>query len=443
MKRHIYTQLIHWKNKKDRKPLILKGARQVGKTYLLKQFGKEAFPKCHYINFEEDDALSNIFEKDLKVDRIVQELSFYLDHPMDRATDLLIMDEIQACPRALTALKYFREEMPEFAICSAGSLLGIHLGEASFPVGKVEFLEMVPMGFEEFLMGAREDMLVDFLKTCDLSKQIPDIVHQRLWEKLTHYFVVGGLPEIVKTYRDEKEDLYTCLNHVRKKQKDLVQHYLADIAKHSGKINSMHVDRVLRSIPSQIAKEQDGTIPKFKFKDVVPGIRGYSRLAGAIDWLDAAGLVHKIHIVNRGELPFSAFSKENTFKLILFDIGILGALADLPIKSILDSDYGTYKGYFAENFIAQELVLQHQTPLFCWKEGRSEVEFIIEIDGDIIPIEVKSGWVTQAKSLKIFSEKYGPKYRVIFSGRPLKINREQGIHGYPLYLVSRFPLSLQ
>ncbi len=353
------------------------------------------------------------------------------------------MDEIQACPRALTALKYFREQVPEFAICSAGSLLGIHLGEASFPVGKVEFLEMFPMGFEEFLMGAREEMLVDFLKTYDLSKQVPDIVHQRLWEKLTHYFVVGGVPEIVKTYRDEKEDLYTCLNHVRKKQKDLVQHYLADIAKHSGKINSMHVDRVLRSVPSQIAKEQDGVIPKFKFKDVVPGIRGYSRLAGAIDWLDAAGLVHKIHIVNRGELPFSAFSKENAFKLILFDIGILGALADLPIKSILDSDYGTYKGYFAENFIAQELALQHQTPLFCWKEGRSEVAFIIEIDGEIIPIEVKSGWVTQAKSLKIFAEKYRPKYRVIFSGRPLKINREQGIHGYPLYLVSRFPLSLQ
>jgi len=440
MERSIYASLLKWKNKKHRKPLILKGARQVGKTYILKQFGREQFTQCHYINFEEDETLCNIFGKNLKVNRIFQELSFYLNHPIDQHNDVLIMDEIQACPKALTSLKYFREQMPEFAVCSAGSLLGIHLGEASFPVGKVEFLEMFPMGFHEFLMGAKEKMLFEFLDNFNIADPIPDMVHQRLWEKLTHYFVVGGLPDIVQTYADEKENLFPCLHDVRKKQKELINHYLADIAKHSGKINSMHVDRVLRNIPAQIAKEQDGSIPKFKFKDVIPGIRGYTRLSGAIDWLEAAGLIHRINIVNRGELPFSAFSKENTFKLILFDVGLLGALADLPIKSILDSDYGTYKGYFAENFVAQEFVYQNIAPLFSWREGRSEVEFLTEINGSIIPIEVKSGWVTQAKSLKVFAEKYHPEYRVIFSGRSLKINNEKRIHGYPLYLVSHFPL---
>ncbi|WP_139786614.1 ATP-binding protein [Desulfamplus magnetovallimortis] len=440
MKRIIYRSLLEWKEKNDRKPLIIKGARQVGKTYILKKFGAEHFNHCHYINFEEDEALHRVFEKDLKVDRIIQEISFYLNQAIDTNDDLLIMDEIQACPRALTSLKYFSEKMPELAVCSAGSLLGIHLGEASFPVGKVKFLEMFPMNFMEFLMGAGETMLLNFLSDLDISQPVPDIVHQRLWEQMTHYFVVGGLPDIVQTYVDGKNDLFTCMKQVREKQKDLLNQYLADIAKHSGKVNSMHVDRLLRNIPAQIAREQDGSIPKFKFKGVIPGIRGYSRLAGAIDWLVASGLIHKIHIINRGELPFSAFSKENFFKLILFDVGLLGALADLPVKSVLDSDYGTYKGYFAENFAAQEFLCQGHSPLYCWREGRSEVEFVMEINGLIIPIEIKSGWVTQAKSLNVFAGKYQPEYRVIFSGRNLHIDHEHKVHFYPLYLASNFPI---
>ena len=174
------------------------------------------------------------------------------------------------------------------------------------------------------------------------------------------FLIVGGLPDIVKTYTSCRHDLFICLERVRKRQTDLIKTYLADVAKHSGKTNSMHIERVLRNIPSQLAREQDGSAPKFKFKGVIPGIRGYSRLAGAIDWLAAAGLIHKVHIINRGELPFSAFSKENTFKLFMFDVGLLGAMADLPVKSILDYDFGTYKGYFAEilwprNFDAKAL----------------------------------------------------------------------------------------
>lgn len=441
MNRTIYSCLKQWKNKKDRKPLILKGARQVGKTYILKQFGIENFEKYHYVNFEEDDSLSKLFEKNLKVDRIIQELTFYLENTINIDEDLLIMDEIQACPRALTSLKYFNEQMPQLAICAAGSLLGVHLGEASFPVGKVEYLDMFPMSFKEFLEASEETMLYNFLDNITPDPSIPDTVHEKLWEKFKIYLVVGGLPDIVQTYVKQRDDLYTCLNQVRKHQKDLITTYLADIAKHSGKINSMHVERMLRNVPSQLARQQDGSAPKFRFKGIIPGIRGYSRLVGAIDWLEAAGLIHKVHIINRGELPFSAYSKENTFKLFMFDSGLLGALGDLPIKSLLEYNYGTYKGYVAENFVAQEFICKGINPLYSWKENKSELEFVLELKGRILPIEIKSGWVTQAKSLRIYAKKYNPEYKTIFSGRNLKIDHENKVHQYPLYLASHFPLA--
>lgn len=440
MKRSIYSHLKQWKKKKHRRPLILKGARQVGKTYILKKFGMEHFENFHYINFEEDRSLSSIFEKNLKVKRIVQELQFYLDKPINIKHDLLIMDEIQVCPNALTSLKYFNEQMPDFSICAAGSLLGVHLGEASFPVGKVDFLDLFPMSFREFLEASRQDMLCDFLDNLTFEQSIPETVHEKLWELFKIYLVVGGLPYIVQTYVEFQENLFECLNQVRKAQKDLVKTYLADIAKHSGKINSMHIERMLRNIPSQLARQQDGSAPKFRFKGVIPGIRGYSRLANVIDWLEAAGLIYKIHIINRAELPFSAYSKENTFKLIMFDVGLLGALGDLPVKSLLDYNFGTYKGYVAENFVAQEFVCKGISPLYSWKENTSELEFVIESQAEILPVEVKSGWVTQAKSLKVFSEKYNPEYRTVFSGRNLKIDIENRVHQYPLYLASHFPL---
>lgn len=441
MDRSISSSLTRWKEKRDRKPLILRGARQVGKTYILKKFGRENFKNCHYVNFEEDESLAGMFENNLRADRIVRELAFYLDKKPDIAGDLLIMDEIQECPRALTSLKYFNEQMPELAICAAGSLLGVHLGQTSFPVGKVEYLDMFPMSFREFLGASEETMLCEFLDEMDIDRSVPSAVHEKLWERFKIYLVVGGLPYIVRTYAEQRDDLFTCLNDVRKIQKDLITAYLADIAKHSGKTNSMHVERVLRNVPSQLARQQDGSAPKFRFKGIIPGIRGYSRLAGAIDWLEAAGLIHKVRIVNRGELPFSAFAKENTFKLFMFDTGLLGALGNLPIKSVLDYDYGTYKGYMAENFVAAEFVCGGMSPLYSWKENTSELEFVVESNGRVLPIEIKSGWVTQAKSLKVFAGKYTPEYRTVLSGRNFKIDHENRVHQYPLYLASHFPMT--
>lgn len=440
MQRKMMDRLICWQKEKKRKPLLLKGVRQVGKTHLLKKFGRSHFSACHYVNFEKEQALAKIFEQDLDPKRILTELSFYLDQPIHIGKDLVIFDEIQELPKALTSLKYFQEDCPELHLCGAGSLLGLHLSPASFPVGKVTFETLRPMSFEEFLI-ANQDKSLPTIQKLNSKSQIPAIMHEHLWEQLKRYFVVGGLPEVVATYIENKTNLYAAFSSVRKKQEDLLNSYYADIAKHSGKVNAMHIDRVFRSVPAQLSQANDGSVSRFKFKGVVPGISHYNRLAGAIDWLEAAGLVLKVHIVNSGLLPFKGYAKENLFKLMLFDVGLLGCMSGLPAKVILDSDYGSYKGYFAENFVAQELVDQIGEALFCWQEKKAEVEFLTEVLGKVIPIEVKSGSVTKAKSIKGFSEKYNPVYEVIFSGREMNIQKNGLTRYYPLYLAGYFPLS--
>lgn len=439
MERNIIGSLLAWKDKKERKPLLLRGARQVGKTYSLKDFGTNYFPRFHYLNFEEDAQLSTVFERDLNPHRIIEELSFYLDSRIDIKNDFLIFDEIQECPRAITSFKYFSETMPELALCGAGSLLGVQLSDASFPVGKVDFLNLFPMSFEEFLLGIEDVKSYDFLLEYKPVEPIPEIIHSHLWRQLLKYFVVGGLPEVVKTYRENKDDLFNAFQLVRKVQNNLILAYMADMAKHSGKQNSMHIERLWRNVPAQLARSQDGSAPKFKFKGVIPGIKGFSRLDGAIDWLSSDGLLIKTYIVESGLLPFSAYAKENFFKLYLFDVGILGAIGNLAPKTILEYEYGTYKGYFAENFAAQEFIYSGVDQLFCWKKNTAEVEFLREVDGCVFPVEIKSGWVTQSKSLKVFAAKYNPEYRTIMSARNVHIDPVKRLRLYPLYLAARFP----
>ncbi|MCK4609051.1 MAG: ATP-binding protein, partial [Gammaproteobacteria bacterium] len=411
MKRLFIKKLIEWKDAEIRKPLIVKGIRQSGKTYSITAFGKNHFPNMHYINFEKDGRFAKIFEADFNPIRIIDELSFALDTAINITTDLLFFDEIQACPKALTSLKYFQEDMPELALCSAGSLLGVHLSTESFPVGKVDLLKVSPMSFEEFLMALDDNKSIEFLCNISIQSTIPEIIHTHIWQQLKLYFIVGGLPEVVQTFKNNQTNLYTALELVRKKQTELILAYNADMAKHSGKVNAMHLDRLWKAIPAQLAREQDGSATKFKFKGIIPGINRYSRLAGAIDWLEAAGLVIKTHIVNSGNLPFAAYSKENAFKLYVADVGLLGALSELTPQTILAYDYGTYKGYFAENFIAQEFQCSGVANLYSWQEGRYEIEFLRDIQGQVIPIEVKSGWVTKTHSLNIFAEKYKSSYK--------------------------------
>ena len=440
MKRYITEKLIAWKNSKFRKPLLLKGVRQVGKTYTLKTFGEESFPNTHYFNFEEDKTLALVFDANLDPTHIIAQLSLHTGVPIDVHHDLVIFDEIQACPNALTSLKYFNEKLPELALCSAGSLLGVYLGPVSFPVGKVDMLDMYPLSFEEFLMATGDERYADLLRSVSLNSQITELAHSTLWDKLKLYFITGGLPEVIQTYNEYQDELVTALNAVRKKQKELIKAYYADFAKHSGKVNSMHIDRVWTSVPKKLSSDHNGSAPKYTFKDVIPNASRYSQLSGPIDWLERAGLIIKTPIAYSAQLPISAYTKENTFKLYMFDVGILGALGDLHPNTILDYSYGTYKGYFAENFVAQAFLAGGAEILYCWREGKAELEFIRDIEGKIIPIEVKSGHVTQTKSLNVFAKKYEPLYRTVIGAKNLHIDHQHKYHVYPLYLAYRFPL---
>jgi predicted AAA+ superfamily ATPase len=440
VKRLISQSLKEWKQKKDRKPLILKGVRQTGKTYALKEFGKNHFSAFHYLNFENTKKAAELFKNDYNSKRILTDLSFLLDKTIDIKNDLIVFDEIQECPEALTSLKYFAEQLPELAVCCAGSLLGIHLNNTSFPVGKIDLLHLQPLCFSEFLEAQGDLKSLNFLNGLTKQDSISEIVHAHLWQQFKIYLVTGGLPEVVQTFLENKENLHAAFKLVRKKQNELIYGYYADIAKHSGKINAMHIDRVWRSIPNQLARSQDGSAKRFQFKEIIPGIDRHQRLASVFDWLTAAELVIKIPIIEHVELPLAAYAEESRFKLYLFDIGILGALADLPPKSILDYEYGTYKGYFAENFVAQELIGKGIKSLYSWQDNRAEIEFLFVDNTRTIPIEVKSGWVTRSQSLNKYAAKYHPPYKAVLSAKTLCIDLKNQHHQYPLYLAYWFPL---
>lgn len=442
MRRPVIDQLRQWRDRSGRKPLVLRGARQVGKTYALKQFGQECFAHCHYLNFEREPLIHAVFSKDYNPRRILDELAFHLGRTIDPATDLLILDEIQECPDALTSLKYFAEEQPELAVCAAGSLLGLSLGSQAFPVGKVEFLNLYPLSFREFLMATRDVSAIEQLDQAPATGVLSAVAHAHLWTQLKRYMVTGGLPEIVMTYAGSRASSIEAFAEVRRRQRELASAYLADMAKHCGKQNAMHLERIWSNVPEQLARAQDGNTSKYAFKGVVPGIKGYDRLAGAIDWLETAGLLIRVSIAERGILPLSAWSKDNTFKLYLFDIGILGAIADLPPQTILDYDYGSYKGFVAENFVAQELLAAGHSSLYAWKENESELEFLLVGDNSVIPVEVKAGASRRSRSLSVYRDKYHPLLRIILSGDGLQLDAVHGVQHCPLYLAGRLPLPM-
>lgn len=435
MKRTITQALKQWKNGISRKPLILRGARQVGKTYSLVDFGKTCFPHYHYINFETDERAGTLFDKDLDPVRILGELQFYIDTSIDRQSDLLIFDEIQHCPNALTSLKYFCEQMPELALCTAGSLLGVYLTDESFPVGKVTLLDLFPMCFAEFLEALEKQSLVELLRSHVLHQPLPQAAHDRLWDMWKLYLIVGGLPEAVARFRNRMDDQYRAVKDVREVQHDLLETYMADIAKHSGKINALHIERLWRNVTHQLAHSQDGSAPKFRFKDAVPGIRGYERLSSPMSWLEKARLILRASIVERAETPLSGFTEENRFKQFFFDVGLLGAFSGIDPGRYLLYDFQMYKGYVAENFVAQELCSSGIPALYCWSGRTAEVEFLLESVSGIIPVEVKAGGGTQSKSLRVYEERYKPQKSIVLSARNIQ-SRGSRLH-VPLYLAGR------
>lgn len=435
--RNISARLLQWKQAPARKPLVLRGARQTGKTYSLVEFGRQQFSAFHVLNFQENPELGSLFEGSLSPAGIIEALEFFLDANINPATDLVIFDEIQDCPRALTSIKYFCEQMPELALCCAGSLLGVIHTEEPFPVGKVTFLDLYPLSFTEFMQAVGEKKLLKYLESINQETQIPEFIHQNLLSVLREYFVVGGLPEIVDVYRRNREHRRDAFEQVRARQRDLLDAYVRDFAKYADSARSDRIFAVFSAIPAQLAKENK----KFVASKVVSGGR-YSALQSAIDWLVGAGLVNKVPIANSGQLPFSAFTKENRFKLYFFDTGLLGALAQLsPGAVYTEADlFATFKGAFCENHVAQELRQSRGKALYCWASNTAEVEFMLELDGQVLPVEVKSGKSGKLKSLNVFAQKYAPPYRTRLSARNFEINHKTAMHSYPLYLSGRFPI---
>lgn len=435
MKRNIIKELRNWQTSEIRKPLILYGARQVGKTYILREFGEKDFPRCHYVNFENDERLRSVFNDGISPRKIINELQFLLDCSINKAEDLVIFDEIQQCPRALTSLKYFSEEMPELAICGAGSLIGVNVAPDSFPVGKVTILNLYPLSFDEFLGGVKKTRLAELLENEELQEPLPRIAHDQLWKLWKIYLVIGGLPEAINIYRKNLENQYEAMKLVRRVQSDLLDTYMSDIAKHSGKANALHIERLWRNVAMQLARTQNDGARKFRFKDAVPGMRGYERISSPLDWLEKARLILRTSIVKRAEIPLAGFAGDNRFKQYFFDVGLLNAITNTSPEQILKFNYGIYKGYVAENFVAQELHAAGIRELFCWEGRTSEVEFLLETPSGIIPWEVKSGRIRQAKSLKTFEERYHPELSIILS--PGNVKKQGSRWQVPVYAAGR------
>jgi predicted AAA+ superfamily ATPase len=436
MKRKIYSRLKNWKNSKTRKPLILQGARQVGKTYALNDFGKHNFSQCHFFDFFLNEELHLIFEKNLSPQRIIQDLEIFSNQKINLKTDLIIFDEIQLCPRALASLKYFAELDSNLYLCAAGSLLGLGLAPELFPVGKVEFLTLRPLSFLEFVEACGETMLSEGLQKKYKGDDFSHILHNKLSELLKIYFITGGLPEVITEFLKNKESLLEAFVVVRKIQNNILKSYYNDFAKHSGKMKAIHIESTFKSIPRQLARENK-EVKKFVFKDVGNRLERYVDLEGPIQWLEKAGLVHKISICNRAQIPLASYTDERRFKLYLFDIGILGLMNNLSPHSIFQEKMSDYKGYFVENFVLQEMLAESEDVFHCWNEGKSEIEFLFESDKlGIIPIEVKAGKNTRSKSLSVYRDKYNPVISFLFSSLPME--EKNKLKMLPLYFAGNF-----
>ena len=414
--RRIYTSsLYNWKKAKKRKPLVLLGARQVGKSYLVNQFAKEAYPGCHVFDFEQDPSLAKLFDADLDPNRILKELSLRQlakGHGAIEEGHLIFFDEIQESKRALVSLRYFFEQKPMVHIIAAGSLLGVKLS-GSFPVGRIQEMTIYPMSFEEFLWAMEDGVAAEMFQ--QKSRLLE--AHRVLWRYYLDYLFVGGMPEVVSTWR-EGDDKVLRIEAVSSLQSSILSQYYKDFVKHSGKTNAHHVSRVFDDVPRQLAQNKDASTNRFKFKGVLPGQSKYIQLAGPIEWLKEAGLVHSCSVIEGSfSMPLAAYTKSNIFKLFFFDIGLLGNKLGLSYESQTSQNYGITKGYVAENFVACELVFAG-LPLFSWQGGKSEIEFLGYDDKHgVFPIEVKSGTRTQAKSLKVFKEKFLPKKTLKLVGK--------------------------
>lgn len=424
MKRRAISQLFEWKNRPNRKPLIIRGARQVGKTWLMKEFASKSFEKFVYVNFEEDEILSDVFKSNFDINRIFSAISLRKNTAIDKET-LLIFDEIQAAPRGITALKYFYENAPEQPIITAGSLLGIsmHHGD-SFPVGKVDFLDLRPMSFVEFLEAMGEKATVEALEQKDwLSLQY---VKDRLTAYLRTYYYVGGMPEVVKSYIDHHD-----LTEVRRLQNAILSSYDNDFSKHAPAQLVPRMRMVWASVIGQLSKENR----KFIYGMLREGARAKD-FELAIEWLEDAGLIHKVCRTKSGQFPLNAFEDYSSFKLFLLDVGLLSAMGKIPADVLLKGNelLLTYKGALTEQYVFQQLHAQVDL-LYYWSAENSsgEIDFLIQKGNSIIPIEVKAEENLKARSLRTFVAKHQGMHGLRFSMSDYR--QQEWMTNIPLYAV--------
>ena len=409
MRRAIYQKLLEWKENKTRKPLLLEGVRQCGKTYILKEFGKENYDDVAYFTFEDNPELIEVFQKNLDTERIIDTLGLRRSKKIEPQRTLLILDEIQLCGRALTSLKFFCENAPEYHIACAGSLLGVTLSKAtSFPVGKVDRLRMFPLNFKEFLLANSEDLLVNHManNTSELG-DLPEILVTKLNNYLDHFFLIGGMPSAVLSWITEKD-----IRKVETILDNIIEDYKDDLAKHSsGNITKFTL--IWRSIPVQLAKENN----RFVFSHVKSGARSKD-LEDALEWLVNAGLIHKVRKVDPPKIPLPMFADNSSFKVYAADIGVLRRVAEVPSSFMFskDKEYDLFRCAIMENYVLNELISSGCHMPYYWKGSNAEVDFIAQIDDMAVPIEAKAG-NNRSKSLTEFIKRYGPKVAVITSNR--------------------------
>lgn len=429
MYREAIQRLKLWKEAPNRKPLILRGARQVGKTWLMKEFGKLYFQRCAYVSMDENERMEEVFRDSFNINRIIEMLEIEVGFKINSKDTLIIFDEVQEIPRALKALKYFQETAPEYHIIAAGSLLGIALHEGtSFPVGKVDFCDLYPLTFREFLLACGEEKLVEILDRNDLDAM--HILKTKYKDYLKYYYYIGGMPEAVLEFITNRD-----MKSVRNVQNRLLYAYENDLSKHAPKEIVTRIRMLWNSIPAQLAKENK----KFIYGLIREGARA-KEYEVAITWLMDVGLVYKINRVKKPDFPLRAYQDFSAFKLFVVDIGLLGAMSRLNPKIILEGNrlFEEFKGALTEQYVLQQLITEPENDIFYWsaENAKSELDFLIQTDEYIIPLEVKAEENLQAKSLKVFTQKYGVKNAVRVS---MSEYREQDwLVNIPLYNIGNF-----
>lgn len=425
MKRKITQQLVEWKNSSARKPLILNGARQVGKTFILREFGRENYKNTVYVNLESNGTVASMFNDDISPSKLIKYLEAETGERILPNETLIILDEIQSCERAVTSLKYFREEAPVYHIATAGSLLGVAINrnQTSFPVGKVNVIRLYPLDFEEFLTATGNDLLIDEITECYTQMSpINEGLHQKALDLYHDYLIIGGMPEAVKAFIETNSYIDASLV-----QSSIIDSYTADMAKYASNSEAVKIRACYNSIPAQLAKDNK----KFQYKVVQKG--GSSSIFGAsLEWLKQAGVILECQRVDQGTMPLPVYADQTSFKIYMSDVGLLVNKSQMSVNTIITGESNIFMGAVTENYIAQQLAAKNY-PLYYWTVANSqaELDFVLQKNDKIYAIEVKKGEHVRSRSISVFKQKYSPDYAIRFSQK--NFGKTEEVISIPLY----------